>query len=341
METSYRPSAVRKTVGSAIQLIQRRAIIFGVLLISIVMGLSSPYFFTINNLLNITIASSINGIMACGMAMVIISGGIDLSVGALLAFGGSISVGLSGAALTSAARLIVLPWPLAMLGGIVATAVLGLFSGIIITRFVIPPFIVTLGMMSIARGLTYIYGDAVVQKVTGTPMTFFHPVFGFLGGGYIFGIPMPTIVFIFICLLAWFILSYTSFGRNIYAIGGNEETARLAGINTFLTKLATYVVIGALSGVAGIVLTARLSSASPLTGTGYELDVISAVVIGGVSLAGGEGSILGVVAGVLIIGVLGNGLNLLNVPSFYQYIIKGWILITAVALDQYYKRKAL
>ena len=320
-------------------IVKRRAIIVGVLGISLIIGIASPYFFSISNFLNITIAVSINGIMACGMAFVIISGGIDLSVGALLALGGAVSAGFLGAAFTATPKFLVLPWPLAALAGVAVTTLLGLISGLIITKFNIPSLVVTLGMMSVARGLTYIFSDFVLQQTTGSPITFYHPGFEWLGGGYVGGIPVPTIIFFCVILLCWWLLNFVKYGRNLYAVGGDEEVARLAGINTHLTKIIAFTLMGALAGLSGVILTARLSSASPVAGFGYELNVISAAVIGGTSLAGGEGTAIGVVAGVFIIGILGNGLNLLNVPSFYQYIMKGWILIAAVALDSFSKRQ--
>lgn len=302
-------------------IIRKMGPLLGLLLLGIALTILSDRFLTVNNLLNVARQISINAIISVGMTLVILTGGIDLSVGSIVALTGSITAGL----LVGGQGI--LP---AILLGMVIGSLLGLFNGVLITRAEIPPFIATLGTMTVARGLTLVYTD-------GRPITGMEDVFRYLGGGYIIGIPVPVVIMVVIFAMAYVMLKKTRFGRYIYAIGGNEEAARLSGINTKKILLSVYVLGGLLAGISGIIMASRLNSAQPTAGVSFELDAIAAVVLGGTSLSGGVGTIGGTLIGALIIGVLDNGLNLLNVSSFYQQIAKGLVILLAVFLDK--KRK--
>ncbi|MDN5327064.1 MAG: ribose transport system permease protein [Moorella sp. (in: firmicutes)] len=317
---------------------QQLVILLSLVGLTALFSMLNPTFLSERSLDNIFRVSSIYGIAALGMTMVIITGGIDLSVSSLFALGGALGAGLLGIAY-SAANPVKLPFFMAILIALGVTGFMGLINGLVITRLNLAPFVATLGMMTIARGITYVYTDFTVRGVPGSPITFMHPWFEWLGGGYIAGIPTQGVIFIVLAVLASLFLRYTAMGRNIYAVGGNIEIARLAGINTGLVIMLTYVISGILAGLSGIILTGRLLSASPLAANGYEMDVIAAVVIGGTSLSGGRGSIFGTVLGALIMSVLNNGLDMLNVPSFYQYLLKGIILVMAVISDQMYRQR--
>lgn len=317
---------------------QQLIILIALISIMAVFSILSPVFFSVQNLGNILRVSSFYGIAALGMTLVILTGGIDLSVGSVLALGGAVGAGLLGVAF-GAANPIKLPVAAAIIAALAVTGLIGLLNGFVITKLKMTPFIATLAMMTIARGLTYVFTDFIVQGVPGTPITFFHPVLTFLGTGAIAGIPTQAVIFLILALILSAFLRYTAFGRNVYAIGGNVEIARLAGISTDFTIITTYVMMGVLGGLSGIIFVGRLSSASPLGGTGYELDIITAVVLGGATLVGGRGTIFGTVLGVLIVGVINNGLDILNVPSFYQYLIKGTILVAAIVSDRIYHEK--
>ena len=295
--------------------------LLGLLILCIVLTCLSDRFLTVDNLLNVTRQVSINAVISVGMTLVILTGGIDLSVGSILAFSGSIAAGL----LTGGQAL--LP---AILIGVTAGALLGLFNGLLIARASIPPFIATLGTMTAARGFTLVYTD-------GRPITGMEEAFRFLGGGYIAGIPVPVIIMLSIFIAAHIMLTKTKFGRYIYAIGGNEEATRLSGIGTKKILIAVYTLAGLLAGFSGVIMASRLNSAQPTAGAGFELDAIAAVVLGGTSLSGGVGTIGGTLIGAMIIGVLDNGLNLLNVSSFYQQVAKGAVILLAVYVDR--KRK--
>ena len=290
----------------------------GLLAMIIVMSFLSDHFLTLPNILNVIRQVSIMGIMAVGMTFVILSQGIDLSVGSLLAFTGAVAAGL-----LSGGQSIFL----AVLVGLAAGAALGFFNGFMIAKANLPDFIVTLAMMSIARGLALVYTG-------GRPISGFDPGFRFIGGGRLGLIPIPVIIFLVIIVLGYIVLTRTTFGRYVYAVGGNREAARLAGINTDRIKMAVYTLSGLLAGVSGVILTARLNSAQPTAGRAYELDVIAMVVLGGTSLMGGKGTVQGTLIGALIIGVLNNSLNLLGVASFYQEVAKGIVILLAVLLDR-------
>ena len=289
----------------------------------------SDKFLTVDNCFNVLRQICVNLCLSIGMTIIILSGGIDLSVGAVLAFSGAVAAGLlkHGVAIPGTDIFIEVTTSGAIVAGILVGMVLGWFNGFTITKLKLPPFVATLGMLSIARGLTMLWTG-------GFPITNLGASFDFIGSGYWLDVPMP--VWISAALVALFILVMrrTRFGRRVFAVGGNERAAVLSGLNVKRIKLLVYIVGGALSGVAGLLVTARLDSATPNAGLGYELDSIAAVVIGGTSLNGGRGTIMGTVLGCLIIGVLNNGLVLLEVSPFWQQVIKGLVILVAVAVDK-------
>jgi len=282
----------------------------------------TPYFLTISNLLNIAQQTSINAIIAVGLTFVIITAGIDLSVGSIMAFAGVVM-----ASLLQADQ----PIYIAIILGLLVGAASGLVNGLLISYGKLPPFISTLGMMSVARGAALLFTD-------GRPISGFSPEFRYIATGEILYIPVPVIIMIVVYLIAHFVLTRTKLGRYTYAIGGNEEASLLSGINVKMMKTIVYSLSGMLSGLAAVLLTARLNSAQPIAGIMYELDAIAAAVIGGTSLMGGEGKISGTLIGALIMGVLRNGLNLLGVSSFIQQIVIGSVIIVAVLVDMALKK---
>jgi ribose/xylose/arabinose/galactoside ABC-type transport system permease subunit len=300
---------------------------FGTLLglvgLCIVLWILTPYFLTVSNLLNVAQQTSINAIIAVGMTFVIITAGIDLSVGSVLAF--------SGVVLASALQSGI-PMPIALLVGLLVGLLSGIVNGLLITYGRLPPFIATLGMMSVARGAALLYTQ-------GRPISGFSERFRYLATGELFHIPSPVITMVVIYVAAHFLLTRTKMGRYTYAIGGNEEAAILSGVNVKFHKTMVYGLGGMLSGLAAIILTARLNSAQPIAGFVYELDAIAATVIGGTSLMGGEGTIFGTLVGALIMGVLRNGLNLLGVSSFIQQIVIGSVIIASVLMDMALKKQ--
>jgi len=289
------------------------------LILVVVLALTSPSFLTLQNILNVLRQSSIIGIIAIGMTFVIIKGGIDLSVGSILGF--------SAVVATSFAHPGEYPVIAPIIMGLLVGVACGLVNGFVIAKWNIAPFIVTLGMLTAARGMTLVYTD-------GKPIINLSDAYNFIGSGHFLGLPIPVIVFILVILVGVFLLNFTKFGRHVFAVGGNEKAARLSGVNIFAVKLAAYAIAGLTSGMAGILLSSRVMTGSPILGQGYELDAIAAVVIGGTSLTGGRGSMIGTVIGVLIISIMNNGLDLLNVSSYYQQIIKGAIIVLAVLLDR-------
>lgn len=289
--------------------------------ICLIIGVFNPVFFTGMNAMNVLRQIAVMAIIAVGEAFVIITSGIDLSVGSMLSLGGVLCAALCANGFN--------PW-LALVAAVLIGAVLGLFSGSIIVVFRINPFIATLAMLNIVKGIAYL----ITQ---GLPITF-DTSLNFLGGT-VAGIPISGIIMLFVVLLGHIILIKTEFGRMIFAVGGNERAAKLSGIKVEKVKLAVYAIVAALASFAGILSAANLSSADVAMGNGYELDVIAAVVIGGCSLAGGQGSIAGVLIGSAILGVIRNGFVLLRIPSYWQTITIGAVIIIACALDQVKKRK--
>jgi ribose/xylose/arabinose/galactoside ABC-type transport system permease subunit len=283
----------------------------------------SPHFLTVSNLLNVLEQTSINAIVAVGMTFVIVSGGIDLSVGSVLALAGVVLA----SALAAGA-----PVSVAIGIALVVGSACGIVNGLLVTFGRLPPFIVTLGMMSVARGAALMWAE-------GRPISGFSETFRAIATERVLMVPAPVVITAVIYLGAHFVLARTVFGRAAYAIGGNEEASRLSGVAVAFHKTLIYGVSGLMSGAAAILLTARLNSAQPTAGTMYELDAIAATVIGGTSLLGGEGTLAGALIGALIMGVLRNGLNLLNVSSFFQQVVIGLVIIGAVLVDTMLKRR--
>jgi ribose transport system permease protein len=308
--------------------------LLALLLIVVALSLATNSFLTVQNGLNVLQQISINLCLSIGMTMIILSGGIDLSVGSVLALAGAVAAGLLKNGITFSRWDVVLDFTVfgAVLAGILTGMACGWMNGFVITRFRVPPFVATLGMLTIARGLTRLWTG-------GFPITNLDDGFVFLGAGRYLGVPMP--VWISAALVAVFVVvtRRTRFGRYLFAVGGNERAAKLSGLNVNRIKLLVYTLGGGLAGVAGLILAARLDAADPKVGVGYELDSIAAVVIGGTSLSGGRGSILGTVLGCLIIGVLNNGLVLLGVSDDWQLVTKGLVIIVAVAIDRASRRE--
>jgi ribose transport system permease protein len=274
-------------------------------------------FLSVGNLTNILAQVCVTAVLAAGASFVIFGGGIDLSVGSLLA----LSAALAAGALKAGCMV-----PVACAVGVLAGAAFGAANGVLVAWLGLPPFIATLGMMGIARGCTYVY-------LGGAPLFTFPPAFRLLAEGHVLGIPASLVVMGAVFGLGALLLARTRFGRSVYALGGNEEAARLSGIPVRRLKASLYVLGGAAAGLAGLLLAARLDSAEPQAGDGYELDAIAAVVMGGASLSGGEGTIWGSLVGALIMGVVRNGLNLLNVSSYWQKVAIGGIILVAVLFD--------
>jgi ribose transport system permease protein len=291
--------------------------LFGLLALVIILWILTPHFLTVSNLLNVAEQTAIIAIIASGMTFVIITAGIDLSVGSVLAFSGVVMASLLAKGV---------PLPIALAVGPLVGFGCGAVNGVLITVGRLPPFIATLGMMSVARGAALLFTE-------GRPISGFSETFRFLATGKLVGIPLPVLIMIAVFIAAHFLLTRTKLGRYAFAIGGNEEATILSGVNVRLYKILVYGLCGGLSALAAILLTARLNSAQPIAGIMYELDAIAATVIGGTSLMGGEGNVFGTLVGALIIGVLRNGLNLLSISSFTQQIVIGVVIIVAVLLD--------
>lgn len=303
-------------------MIEKYRVLLIFIALCVIASFLSDVFFTVNNVMNVLRQVSIIAIIASGMTLVILIGGIDLSVGAVMAFSGAILAGVLTAGL---------PLPVALLAALAVGLFFGLFNGFITARFGVPSFIATLGIMVIARGMTLVYSK-------GYPLVVSNEAYRFIGSGRFFGVPIPIIIMFVLFGFLYWMLKYTSFGRYIYAIGGNEETALLAGINVRFIKVAVFGIAGLLSALSAIIYTSRLMSAQPTAGTGIELDAIAAVIIGGTSLAGGKGGVTGTLIGALIMGVLDNILNLMNVSPFYQSIAKGVVILVAVLVDSKFSK---
>lgn len=294
--------------------------LIGLILIVIVITILNPSFMTTDNILNIFRQVSISALIAFGMTFVILTGGIDLSVGSTL--------GLTGA---FAATMLASGYDpiLTMLATLLLGAILGAINGVIIAKGNVAPFIATLATMTIYRGLTLVYTEGRPVSDLGDSLSF-----QMLGKGYFFGIPVPVCTMIVAFIVLYLIIHKTTFGRRVYAVGGNEGASKLSGINVDRVKIAVYSLTGMLAALAALILTSRLNSAQPTAGESYELDAIAAVVLGGTSLTGGKGWIFGTIVGVLIIGVLNNGLNLIGVSSFFQQVVKGIVILIAVLIDR-------
>lgn len=291
-------------------------------LVLLVVGISiiSPQFRTLDNFLSLLRQSSINGLIAFGMTFVILTGGIDLSVGSVLALTTVLCAGM----ITSG-----MPVGLAMLLSLVIGAGLGFVSGFLVTKGRLQPFIATLITMTVYRGLTMIYTNGKPISNLGDSK-----LLNLIGKGSYLGIPIPVIILFVVFLFFYFILKKTTFGRRIYATGSNSKAAKLAGVNIHRTKIIAYVISGIMAALSGMILLSRLNSAQPTLGSGYELDAIAAVALGGTSMNGGRGKIYGTLIGVLIIAVLNNGLNILGISSYYQAVVKGLVILIAVLSDR-------
>lgn len=320
----------------AFSFLARFAPLIFLLLLMAVFAVLEPRFLSSVNLFNVMRQVSITGLLAIGMTFVILTAGIDLSVGSLLAFAGLVAAAVAKGGMqdrfTVGDDTIGYGWPLAALAAIAVGLLGGLFQGVAITRLKVPAFVVTLGGMSVFRGAALLFA-------AGGPISGFEPSFTWWGQGKILAVPVPVIIFLVAAAIAHVVLSYTRYGRRVYAVGGNPEAARLAGLNVSAIITSVYIIMGFFSGLGAFVLAARLNSAEAVAGTGYELTVIASVVIGGTSLFGGTGSIFGTVVGSLLIGVLLNGLVLMNVNSYIQQIIIGVIIVLAVAFDTFAKSR--
>jgi len=315
-------SAVAKKNINVKALLEEYKSLIGLVVLIGIVGVLSPSFFTVANLLNVLRQTSINGVIAAGMTFVILTGGIDLSVGSILGFSGAVAASCLA---SGQSMLVTIVLTLVIGSGV------GLLNGIIIAKGKLQPFIVTLATMTILRGATLVFTDGKpISLGTGTSAIAFSKI----GGGTILGIPTPVVIMIFAFAICYYILTQTKMGRYTYALGGNEEATKLSGLNADRIKMFVYTISGLLASVAAIIITSRLFSAQPNAGDGYELDAIAAVVLGGTKLAGGKGKITGTIIGALIIGVLSNALNLLNVSSYFQMIAKGVVILIAVLLDR-------
>ena len=302
--------------------IKSLGLVISLFVISATLSFAIPNFLTVSNLINVVRQISINGILAVGVTFVLLTGGVDLSLGSLVALTGVVAACAAHPGQVS----VVVPVTLGLLAG----AACGAVNGFVITKGKVAPFIVTLGMMTVARGLALVVSG-------GRPVSDLSSSFTRLGGDVV-GVPIPAIILAVITLLSFLLLRNMRIGRYIYAVGGNETATRMSGINVNAVKLFAYSVCGGLAGLAGVVLAARITTGQPNAGVGYELDAIAAVVIGGTSLSGGVGGVGGTILGALLIGVINNGLDLLNVSSYYQAIVKGVIIVGAVWLDSKQKK---
>jgi len=317
------PFEIRPISPQLKRTLQRLGPFIALLIVCVGLALLSPDFLTVSNLFDVMRQVSINAVIAFGMTLAILLGGIDLSVGSILAVS-SVLIALmlkAGVAAGPAATV-----------GLLAGAAMGAVNGLIIAKGRVAPFIATLGMMTLLRGVALVVSQ-------GSPISGFSgDFFSMIGGGYLAGlVPLPVVWMLALFTLFWFLLTRTVFGRHVYATGGNVEAAALSGVKTDRVQIVVYSLSGAMAAIAGIILTSRLDSAQPTAGEGYELDAITAVVLGGTSLAGGRGWIFGTLVGALLIGVLNNGLNLLGVSAFYQQVIKGTVILLAVLLDRAHK----
>jgi ribose/xylose/arabinose/galactoside ABC-type transport system permease subunit len=305
-------------------IIQRFGLLLVIIVLMTIMSFVRPVFLTSGNLVNVLRQVSMNGVLAVGITFVIMTGGIDLSIGSIVA----VTSVIIGRLLEQGHGL-----PLAISLGMIAAILFGLVNGLLIAFGKLPPFIATLSTMSIARGFAMVYSN-------GRPYLIQVESFLAIGKGSSFGVPNPIWILLAVCVIAYIILNFTIFGRHVYAFGGNRQAAKLAGVRTRLTEVMVYVISGTLAGITAIILSARISSGQPTAGQSYEMDAIAATAIGGTSMLGGSGSLGGTIMGFIILGIMINSLTLLGVSSFYQQIVKGFIIIAAVMLDMQIKSKS-
>ncbi len=351
MKTEMSNQRIAQNITGAFKtILSKYAIYFAFVVLCGILAFISPNFFSLSNATNVLKQSTILGIIAMGMTMVLISGGIDLSSGSVIALTGvtsaifaapgGISEAFSGFVhgqtgteelLESSSSLpLIVPIFVALLVGLLT----GVFNGFITAKGKVPPFIVTLGMMTIARGAALLAAD-------GGTVPYVTDEYKAIGGGSFLGVPILIYVFVLVFIITAFLLYKTRFGRHVYAIGGNETAAHVSGVHIDRVKIMVYMLAGTLSGLAGLLLASRIAVGSPVSGQGYELDAIAACVIGGTSLSGGVGKLLGTIVGVLFIGVMSNGLDMMNVSSYYQQITKGVIIILAVLYDARSKKRSV
>lgn len=296
--------------------------VIALIILMAVITIINSNFLTANNLLNLLLQVTSNALIAFGMTFVILTGGIDLSVGSILALSSALTAGLLGTGM---------PVTLAILISLILGCILGMMNGLLISYGKLAPFIVTLATMTIFRGATLVYtnGNPITKGLSDTFL------FQFLGQGYIVGIPFPVIIMFIVFIVLYVLLHKTAFGKSVYAIGGNEKAAYISGVKLNKVKIIIYSISGIMASISGLIITSRLSSAQPTAGASYEMDAIAAVVLGGTSLSGGKGRILGTLIGALIIGVLNNGLNIIGVSAFWQQVVKGVVILIAVLIDRF------
>ena len=296
--------------------------VIALIILMAIITIINSNFLTANNLLNLLLQVTSNALIAFGMTFVILTGGIDLSVGSILALSSALTTGLLGSGM---------PVTLAILISLILGCILGMMNGLLISYGKLAPFIVTLATMTIFRGATLVYtnGNPITKGLSDTFL------FQFLGQGYIVGIPFPVIIMFIVFIVLYVLLHKTAFGKSVYAIGGNEKAAYISGVKLNKVKIIIYSISGIMASISGLIITSRLSSAQPTAGASYEMDAIAAVVLGGTSLSGGKGRILGTLIGALIIGVLNNGLNIIGVSAFWQQVVKGVVILIAVLIDRF------
>ena len=296
--------------------------VIALIILMAVITIINSNFLTANNLLNLLLQVTSNALIAFGMTFVILTGGIDLSVGSILALSSALTAGLLGSGM---------PVTLAILISLILGCILGMMNGLLISYGKLAPFIVTLATMTIFRGATLVYtnGNPITKGLSDTFL------FQFLGQGYIVGIPFPVIIMFIVFIVLDVLRNKTAFGKSVYAIGGNEKAAYISGVKLNKVKIIIYSISGIMASISGLIITSRLSSAQPTAGASYEMDAIAAVVLGGTSLSGGKGRILGTLIGALIIGVLNNGLNIIGVSAFWQQVVKGVVILIAVLIDRF------
>lgn len=323
MQVSAEESKQRSFAGHQFSLVvERYGIVFVLIPLVVLFGILNPAFLSVANILNVLRQISIFGIMAVGMTMVIMCAQIDLSIGAIVAVSGVV-----GAMVAKSGGHIAL----SLLAGCAVGLICGLVNGYLTVTFTVPSLLITLGSMTAIRGAGFLITG-------GRPVWGMDPDYKWLGGGFVLGIPVPIIIMIIVYIVGWFVMSQTTFGRYIYSTGGNLEAAKLSGINTNSVTMWALGICGFLAGLSGVVWSSRLFSGQPIVGQGYELQVIAATVLGGISLMGGQGEILATLGGALIIGILHNGLNLLGVSPYWQMVVTGCVIILAVILDSLRRR---
>lgn len=329
--TENRNSARRAPLLSTLAPLRKYVLEFVLLAVCLFLAFRAPGFFTRDNLLNVLLNVSMQGVIAFGMTMVIISGEIDLSVGSAVAFAGCITAWMTGF-LAAHGLPLFCAIPAAVLASLAVGFAVGSATGFLRTRFNVPTFISTLAWMTVLKGASELITN-------GFPLTPFPEWYGFIGSGYVLGIPFPAIIFLAVFCAIQILMSFTAFGRSIYAVGGNAEAARISGIRVGRVKILVMGTVALLAALGGIMQSAQIMSGSATTGQGWELDVISAVIIGGTSLMGGAGTVWGTFIGVVFLGVLLNGMTLMNISEYWQHVVRGALILAAVLINLAPSRK--